>query len=218
MANQTLTTGTLSSRINYDGGTLSGLANGETITINGGHLLIDGDVRWGYNAAVFDSMTISATLGGSVLIDGTQVWEVPFSASTGNVPAAAAVGSNAVTGSGITGELLSVFATGALAPTAAAAAMSSSGYIKVKGKTGGDFAAGALTGIGASATGADRLQRILRSHRAGCAIHRSRTERAEVRHGRAVERARLHSTELRTDRRPPRHDDAGLCVSGSVQG
>lgn len=47
MANQTLTTGTLSSRINYDGGTLSGLANGETITINGGHLLIDGDVRWG---------------------------------------------------------------------------------------------------------------------------------------------------------------------------
>ena len=151
MANQTLTTGTLSSRINYDGGTLSGLANGETITINGGHLLIDGDVRWGYNAAVFDSMTISATLGGSVLIDGTQVWEVPFSASTGNVPAAAAVGSNAVTGSGITGELLSVFATGALAPTAAAAAMPATGFIKLRSKTG-DFSDGLVVTLPGGAT------------------------------------------------------------------
>lgn len=151
MANQTLTTGTLSSRINYDGGTLSGLANGETITINGGHLLIDGDVRWGYNAAVFDSMTISATLGGSVLIDGTQVWEVPFSASTGNVPAAAAVGSNAVTGSGITGELLSVFATGALAPTAAAAAMPATGFIKLRSKTG-DFSGGLVVTLPGGAT------------------------------------------------------------------
>lgn len=151
MANQTLTTGTLSSRINYDGGTLSGLANGETITINGGHLLIDGDVRWGYNAAVFGSMTISATRGGSVLIDGTQVWEVPFSASTGNVPAAAAVGSNAVTGSGITGELLSVFATGALAPTAAAAAMPATGFIKLRSKTG-DFSDGLVVTLPGGAT------------------------------------------------------------------
>lgn len=151
MANQTLTTGTLSSRINYDSGTLSGLANGETITINGGHLLIDGDVRWGYNAAVFDSMTISATLGGSVLIDGTQVWEVPFSASTGNVPAAAAVGSNAVTGSGITGELLSVFATGALAPTAAAEWMPATGFIKLRSKTG-DFSDGLVVTLPGGAT------------------------------------------------------------------
>ncbi len=138
MANQTLTTGTPASRINFDSATLSGLLNGETITINGGHLLIDGDVRWGFNAAVFDSMTISATLGGSVLIDGRNVWEVPFSASTGNVPAAEAVGSNAVTGAGITGELIAVWATGALAPTAAAAAMPATGWIKLRSKTG-DF-------------------------------------------------------------------------------
>lgn len=136
MANQTLTTGTPSSRINYDSATLNGLANGETITINGGHMLIDADVRWANNAAVFDSITISATLGGSVLIDATQVWEVPFSASTGNVPAAAVVGSNAVTGAGVTGELIAVWATGALAPTAAAAAMPATGWIKLRSKTG----------------------------------------------------------------------------------
>ena len=151
MANQTLTLGSPSSRINYDSATLSGLANGETITINGGHLLIDGDVRWGFNAAVFDSITISSTLGGSVLIDGTQVWEVPFSASTGTVPAAAAVGSNAITGSGITGELLSVFATGALAPTAAAAAMPATGFIKLRSKTG-DFSNGLVVTLPGGAT------------------------------------------------------------------
>lgn len=136
MANQTLTTGTPAARVNYDSATLNGLLNGETITINGGHMLIDADVRWANNAAVFDSITISATLGGSVLIDATQVWEVPFSASTGNVPAAAVVGSNAVTGTGITGELIAVWATGALAPTAAAAAMPATGWIKLRSKTG----------------------------------------------------------------------------------
>jgi len=138
MAAQTLTLGTPASRINYDSATLNGLLNGETITINGGHMLIDADVRWANNAAVVDSMAISATLGGSVLIDGTQVWEVPFSASTGTVPAAAVVGSNAVTGTGITGELIAVWATAALAPTAAAAAMPATGWIKLRSKTG-DF-------------------------------------------------------------------------------
>ena len=138
MATQTLTTGTFDAPVNYDSAALNGLLNGETITINGGHMLIDGDVRWCNNAAVFDSISISATLGGSVLIDGTQVWEVPFDTGTGTVPAAAVVGSNAVTGSGITGELLNVFAAGALAPTAAAAAMPATGRIKLRSKTG-DF-------------------------------------------------------------------------------
>ena len=64
MANQTLSTGTPSARINFDSAALSGLNNGETITISGGHLLINGDNRWGSNNAVVDSMPISATLGG----------------------------------------------------------------------------------------------------------------------------------------------------------
>ena len=138
MANQFLTTGTPSSRINFDSATLSGLANGETITLNGGHLLIDGDNRRGSNNAVVDSMSISSTLGGSIRIDATQTWEVPFSSATGNVPAIADAGSNAVTGSGITGELLRVWATGSLTPSAAGGAMPATGWVKLRSKTG-DF-------------------------------------------------------------------------------
>ncbi len=136
MANQTLISGTPAARINFDSTTLAGLANGETITLTAGHLLIDGDVRWGSNAAVVDSMPISATLGGSIRLDATQTWEVPFSASSGNVPAIAVAGSNAITGSGITGELLRVWATGSLTPSAAGGAMPATGWVKLRSKTG----------------------------------------------------------------------------------
>lgn len=151
MANQTLTLGTPSARINFDSATLSGLANGETITINGGHLLFDGDNRWGNNAAVVDSMPISSTLGGSILIDGRNVWEVPFSTSTGNVPTVGVAGSNAVTGSGITGELFRVWATGSLTPAAAGGAMPATGWIKLRSKTG-DFSNGLVVTLPGGAT------------------------------------------------------------------
>ena len=65
MANQTLTT-----TANYDEAALTGLANGETITINAGAMTINSDVRWAQNAAAFGSITISSTLAGSVLLDG----------------------------------------------------------------------------------------------------------------------------------------------------
>lgn len=68
MANQTLTTVS-----NYDEAALTGLLNGETITINAGAMTINSDVRWAQNAAAFGSVTISSTLGGSVLIDGSDV-------------------------------------------------------------------------------------------------------------------------------------------------
>ena len=133
MANQTVTT-----VVNYDSAAISGLLNGETITINGGSVTVDADVRWNQQAAVFGSVTLSSTLGGSFLIDGTQVWEVPFSASSGNVPTQNALGSNGVTGgtSGATGELTRVWATGSLNPATAGAAMPATGFIKLRSKTG----------------------------------------------------------------------------------
>jgi hypothetical protein len=138
MANQTITTGTPASPINYDDASISGLLNGETITINGGALKIDSDVRWNQQAAVFGAITLSATLGGSFVIDGSQVWEVPFSASTGSVPTQGALGTNGVTGgtSGATGELTRVWATGSLDPAVGAAAMPATGFIKLRSKTG----------------------------------------------------------------------------------
>jgi hypothetical protein len=133
MANQTITTA-----VNYDDASISGLLNGETITNNGGFLTINADVRWNQQAAVFGSITCSATLGGSVLIDGTQIWEISFDSSTGNVPTQAALGSNGVLGgsSGATGELTRVWAAGSLTPATAGTAMPTSGFIKLRSKTG----------------------------------------------------------------------------------
>jgi len=133
MANQTVTTS-----VNYDSASISGLLNGETLTINGGSVTIDADVRWNQQAAVLGPVTLSSTLGGSFVIDGSQVWEVPFSASSGNVPTQGALGTNGVTGgmSGATGEMTRVWATGSLDPAAAGGAMPATGFIKLRSKTG----------------------------------------------------------------------------------
>jgi len=133
MADQTLTTIT-----NYDSGTLSGLLNGENITINGGSLTIDADVRYNQQGTVFNNITLSATLGGEVIIDGTKIWEIPFSSSSGNVPALTTLGNNGVTGgtSGATGELTRVWATASVDPATAGGAMPATGFIKLRSKTG----------------------------------------------------------------------------------
>jgi hypothetical protein len=133
MAAQTVTT-----TVNYDSASISGLLDGEIITINGGSLTINADTRWNQQAAVFGNIPVSSTLGGVVAIDGTQIWEVPFSSSTGNVPTQAALGSNGVTGgtSGATGELTRVWASGSFTPATAGVAMPSTGFIKLRSKTG----------------------------------------------------------------------------------
>jgi hypothetical protein len=148
LANQTITT-----TVNYDSAAISGLLDGESITINGGSLTIDADTRWNQQNADFGIVTLSSTLGGSVLIDGTKVWEVPFSASTGNVPTQAALGSNTVTGgtSGATGELTRVWAAGSFDPATAGGAMPASGYIKLRSKTG-NFQAGETITLPGGAT------------------------------------------------------------------
>ncbi len=148
MANQTITT-----VVNYDSAAIGGLLDGESITINGGSLMIDADTRWNQQNADFGIVTLSATLGGSVLIDGSQVWEVPFASSGGNVPTQAALGSNGVTGgtSGATGELTRVWASGSFTPAVAGAAMPAAGYIKLRSKTG-NFQAGETITLPGGAT------------------------------------------------------------------
>ena len=148
MANQTITT-----VVNYDSTAISGLLDGESITINGGSLTINADTRWNQQAAVFGNIPVSSTLGGVVAIDGTQVWEVPFASSTGNVPTQAALGSNGVTGgtSGAIGELTRVWASGSFTPATAGAAMPVAGFIKLRSKTG-NFQAGETITLPGGAT------------------------------------------------------------------
>jgi hypothetical protein len=148
MANQTVTTA-----LNYDAASISGLLNGETITINGGTVTVDADVRWNQQAAFLGNVTISSSLGGSLVVDGTKIWEIPFSASSGNVPTQNALGSNGVTGgtSGATGELTRVWATGSLDPATAGGAMPATGWIKLRSKTG-TFQAGETITLPGGAT------------------------------------------------------------------
>jgi hypothetical protein len=77
---------------------------------------------------------------------------IPFSAGTGNVPAFNTVISN---GTG-TGKLIGVHATLTSASTASGAVMPTTGFIRVKQKTGA-YSAGTLTGIGATADNVGRV-------------------------------------------------------------
>jgi hypothetical protein len=127
----------------------------DTYTIsNGTTLLIDVDsYQCANHTTAFGSVdTISFTgTGGKLKIDGTNIRVIPYNTGTGNVPA---IGTSIVQG-GVSGTLTGVWANWLSEPVAAGNAMPVTGFIKVISKTGGDYAAGALTNIGASATGAD---------------------------------------------------------------
>jgi hypothetical protein len=121
---------------------------------NGTTLLIDTDSYQCANHSTafgsLDTVTYSG-IGGKLKLDGKNVRVIAYTGGTGNVPA---VGTT-ITQGGVSAVLLGVWSGWQAEPTAAAAAMPATGYIKVKNKTGGSFAAGALTGIGATASGAD---------------------------------------------------------------
>lgn len=130
---------------------------GEAMTINGGSLTVRSDTRWHANSPAsmtgsLGAVTISSTLGGSYVIDGRNVRWLAYDTGTGNVPA---VGTT-ITGdtSGANGYLLGVWASLTAAPTAVGAAMPATGFLKLR-EADAAYQAETLTGIGASATGAD---------------------------------------------------------------
>jgi len=129
---------------------------GEAWTMNGGVLTIRSDTRWHANApagmlGAIGATTISATLGGGVLLDGRNVRWLAYTGGGGVVPAIGTL----VTQGGVSGYLLGVWASTTSAPTAVGAAMPPSGFLKFREVSGGPYAAGALTGITATAAGAD---------------------------------------------------------------
>jgi hypothetical protein len=129
---------------------------GEAWTMNGGVLTIRTDTRWHANSPAsmtgsIGATSISASLGGGIFIDGTKVRWLPYNTGTGNVPA---VGTN-ITQSGVTSSyLLGVYESLTSAPSAVGAEMPVSGFIKFREVTG-QFVAGTLIGIEASATSED---------------------------------------------------------------
>lgn len=133
---------------------LTAKAGGDTYNINGGVLNIDQDTRVGINATTSTTLgpiTVSATLGGTLNIDGSLVRLIPYNSGSGNVPAWNTV----ISQGGASGKLIGVYASLTSASTATGAAMPASGYIKIKQWNSTAYSSGALTGISASATGPD---------------------------------------------------------------
>lgn len=152
MATYTITTGTPGAPVDY--AALGTRVNGDVYNLNGGYLLVDCDTRYGLGgaaAAAFGNIAGSASLGGTIEFRSTKVRLIPYNTGTGNVPAADTV----ISQGGASGKLIGVYAALNAAPTAAAAAMPASGYIKVRAWNSTSYAAGALTGLGATATAAD---------------------------------------------------------------
>ena len=143
----------VSASINFDAITGKGVSVGDIYALsNGAVMTIDSDPSYTLNpTSSINQVTFNASTGGELKFDGTGVRLIPYNSGSGNVPAYGA----SISEGGVSATLIGVWASFGVAPTAAGAAMPASGYIKVKGKTGGNFSAGALTGIGASATGAD---------------------------------------------------------------
>lgn len=149
-----MATFTVTTAVNID--SLAGKTGGDTYNINGGTLTIDQDSRYGTNQTTSTTMgpvTLSATLGGTLEVDARAVRIIPFDTGAGTVPAS----NTTISQGGASGLLIGVYSALNVAPTAAAAAMPASGYIKIKQWNSVAYAAGALTGISANATAADRV-------------------------------------------------------------
>jgi hypothetical protein len=135
------------------GGSVNATLDTYTIS-NGTTLLIDTDsYQCANHSTAFGSLDIVSYIGvgGKLKIDGTSVRVIAFTAGSGTVPA---VGTT-ITQGGVSSYFLGVWSGWGSEPLAAAAAMPATGFIKVKAKTGGSYAAGALTGITATASGPD---------------------------------------------------------------
>jgi len=148
-----MSTYTITTAVNID--TLAAKAGSDTYNINGGYLTVDQHTRYGTNqntSAGMGNITLSATLGGTIEFNSTLVRMIAYNTGTGNVPALGTT----ISKGGASGILLGVYSALNVAPTAAAAAMPVTGFILIRQWNSVSYSAGALTGIGASATEADR--------------------------------------------------------------
>ena len=151
---------TITATENWDSKT--GKTGGDTITVNGGNLTIDGHSRFDLNggntsataATTLGTITISATLGGTVTFDGTKVRLIAYTAGSGTLPA---MGST-VTMGGASGKIMCVYSSMTAAPVTSGT-IPASGWIQIKQWNSVEYGAGALTlsGITATSSGASTV-------------------------------------------------------------
>lgn len=97
-----------------------------------------------------DTVTFTGT-GGTLHFDPTYVRVISYTGGSGNSPAFGA----AISQGGVSGVFLGAWTNWQSECIVPGAAIGATGYIKIGGVTGGNFAAGALTGITATCSGAD---------------------------------------------------------------
>lgn len=97
-----------------------------------------------------DTITWSGT-GGTLRFDPTYVRVIAYTGGSGVSPAYGA----AISQGGVSGVFLGCWTNWQSDPIVAGAAIGATGYMKIGGVTGGNFAAGALTGITATCSGPD---------------------------------------------------------------
>ena len=131
-------------------------AGADTYNVNGGTLTIDQNTFFGHNtgtAGGLGNITISASLGGTVEIDGRYVRQIQYSGGSGFVPAYNTV----ISAGGLTGKFIGAVSTLTSTPAAPAAGLPSTGYLLIKQWNGVSCATNdAITGsITCTASGPD---------------------------------------------------------------
>jgi hypothetical protein len=147
-----MATFTVTTTLNID--SLAAKTGGDIYNINGGQLTIDQDTRYGLNnttSASMGAITISATLGGIVNMDGRYVRLIAYTGGSGNVP----VSNTVISQGGASSVIIGVWSSLIVTPTASGVAMPATGFIKVKSWNSIPFTSGALTGIVATSSGVD---------------------------------------------------------------
>lgn len=147
MTTYTITTGTPAARVDW--ATVGARTTADLLTINGGHIMVDVDSRYGVGATKngsFGNIAMSATLGGSIEFNATGVRMIPFAAGSGVVPAADAL----ISRGAAEGKLIAVFASLTTAPLVTGAAMPANGFVKIRQWNQVPFTAGSLSGIAAT--------------------------------------------------------------------
>lgn len=136
----------------------SGVARtaGEAWTCNGGKLIIRTDTRVHSDSPAgmtgsIGSVTISATLGGGLLFDATNVRWLQYTGGSGVVPPIGTI----ISQGGVSGYFLGIWPSVGSAPLESGSTLPLVGFIKFREVVGGSFGAGILTGLTAYSAGAD---------------------------------------------------------------
>lgn len=131
-------------------GVATARSGGDTVDTNGFKLYIDQDSRYGLSgttSTTWGNLTINASKGGEIHIDGTKVWMIPFTGGSGTLT----LGTQITIG-GVTCNTIGIYTSLTTAPATTGA----SGWLKVTNASGtpGTISSGTYAGFTLTANGA----------------------------------------------------------------